>query len=889
MDLNCQSKLTKVPLGIIAAPVSATQKLQRYLVSDGEKRGAYEQWQVVVDSLTNPESEGLITTSLTRAFHALFLNKPSVHMLVPKISLTDIRWPDPKIYEEQILRFVVGQRLTIEQLSQDLVARGYTRHRQTLEANSFRTRGETIEISHSEIPGIISLTLYGNTLENIHTEIDRRQQRLHRISVPSVKLPKPTLSSDEFLKLVTHEEVEIPPFFLSSEPNSEETSPVSRQRALELLGQLEEGSPAVHADHGIGIYEGLQVKHVGDSEQEYLVLQYAEGDALFVPVTYAHKVTAYVGDHSPKLHRLGGTVWLKSKRRAKEEAAAFAKELLKVAGQRSLANRDPYQLSPRVETALNESFPFELTPDQVQTWEEVKTDLTKPQPTDRVIVGDVGFGKTEIAIRAGRHVAETGRQVAILAPTTLLVQQHFDTFCQRLPEMTDKIALLSRFTTTRHVRQVHRDIENGKVQIVIGTHALLSKHIHWKSLGLVIIDEEQKFGVRHKEHFKKLRASVDVISLSATPIPRTLAFALSGLRDLSLIQTAPVGRLNVETIVAPRGEKLLTKAIQTELTRGGQTYVVASKIRQLAAIKEHISALVPKARVAIAHGRLPGRDLEKIMHAFDTGEIDVLVSSNIVENGLDLPRANTILIWNAPDFGLSDLYQLRGRVGRRSEQGYAYLMYQQAELTSEQRSRLAAITEASRLGAGWSVARRDLEIRGTGNLLGKEQSGTANEVGVQLYVDLINQAAQDLSLQEPIPTSEKPEEKKPITISEETKVELPLTALLPTTYLPNTLDRAKWYQRLSRANSPEALVSLAQELEKEFGTLPTPAQNLILLLHLQRVAQKSKLTKIDSKKISPPEEDQFFRVTLHSKTNTVLETPEITPAFVQELITTLSR
>ncbi len=623
-------------------------------------------------------------------------------------------------------------------------------------------------------------------------------------------------------------------------PETKQVSPITQERALELIGELRVGKPAVHADHGIGIFEGIETRLLNGEAREYLVMRYAEGDALSVPVEYAHKVTPYLGEKTPAIHRLHGSSWTKVKQKAKHDAVAFAKDLLSTARERNAGERTPYSIQPHIEEELHASFPHTLTEDQARTWEELKQDLAGTTPVDRVIIGDVGFGKTEMALRAAYHAMANGKQVALLAPTTLLVQQHFDTFTARLPKLAGKVGMLSRFTSAAQQKQTRAGLAEGSLQICIGTHALLAASTEWKNLGLVIIDEEQRFGVKQKEHFKKIRATADVISLSATPIPRTLSMALSGLRQLSLITTAPKERKDIVTTVARVSDDLLKKAISQELSRDGQCYVVAPKIRHLASIREHIAALFPKAIVTVAHGQMPDETLSHIIHEFDQGKIDILVSSSIVENGLDLPNANTMIVWHAPQFGLSDLYQLRGRIGRREKQGYGYFLFDQHELTLIQKERLAALTEASRLGSGWLIAQRDLEIRGAGNLLGAEQSGAINAVGVQLYLDLVQQAVSA-------------EELTDVTI------ELPFPALLPAHYIADTATRTRWYIRLNRA-SEQALADRIQTLEESFGTLPPEGENLIRSIKLQKIGSRLGIKKISSSVISPPDEDPYERL-----------------------------
>lgn len=619
-----------------------------------------------------------------------------------------------------------------------------------------------------------------------------------------------------------------------------------RDRAFELIGQLTPGKPAVHSHHGIGIYEGLQHREIGGVEREYLVLRYADGDSVSVPVEYAHKVTPYIGESAPKVHRLQGGIWAKTKRKAQEDAAEFAKELLSIAQERSGHERPAYVMNDSVEEQIEESFPFTLTADQNQTWEEIKHDLEQPVPMDRVVVGDVGFGKTEIALRTAAQIASQGKQVAVLAPTTLLTQQHADTFISRLQPLGFSVGALSRAITPAAKKKLLTDISSGEAQVVIGTHAILSKHINWKNLGLIIIDEEQRFGVKQKEHFKKLRSTIDMLSLSATPIPRTLSMALSGLRELSLITTAPTDRKDIITTVKPDSGAIVEEGIKRELERGGQVYVVAPKIRQLGSIQHRLSKMFPAATSAVAHGQMAPEMLEAIMHQFHEGDVQILISSTIIENGLDLPNANTIIVFSSTHFGLSDLYQLRGRIGRRSRQGYAYFLYNQTHLSSIQKQRLTAITQASRLGSGWTLAQRDLEIRGAGNFLGREQSGTVAAVGVQFYLSLVEQAVS--------------EQKGEITKSIDTDVLLPISAFIPPHYIHDLQTRTRWYQRLSRARNIKGLEGTMGELEKSYGPVPEETKNLFQIIRLQIVASQNGITKISSRVISPNDEPPYARL-----------------------------
>lgn len=632
-------------------------------------------------------------------------------------------------------------------------------------------------------------------------------------------------------------------------PPTPHSRPIARRQAEPLIAQLKIGRPAVHSDHGIGIFEGLKTRTINHQTREYLILRYAAGDALSVPVEYAHKITAYLGDTAPPLNRLGGVAWAKTKKKASLDAERFAKDILQIAQKRTNTTGHYYLIDEKIEHELEESFPYTLTPGQWQAWEDVKDDMLSSKPIDRLIVGDVGFGKTEIAIRAARHAVANGYQVAILAPTTLLVQQHANTLLSRLPTLKGGFAILSRFTAPTQTRRLRTEIAANKKQIVIGTHALLSQKTTWSNLGLVIIDEEQRFGVKHKEYFKQIRANIDVISLSATPIPRTLSMALTGLKDLSVISSPPPGRQDVLTIVTKDTDAVITKAIQDELKRGGQTYVVAPKIRQLSSLVHRLRQLNPNATIDVIHGQLSSIELATRMNKFDSGQLDVLVSSTIIENGLDIPSANTIIVTHATHFGLSDLYQLRGRIGRRQTQGHAYFVYNQQDLSIVQRQRLAALTEASRLGSGWTLAERDLEIRGAGNLLGAQQSGSVNNIGIQLYLDLVHEAIQDQNESVPI---------------HDVDISLPQESYIPSTYIADLTDRSHTYHLIARCRTLEQLNQIRQTITDHYGTPPAQVTNLYQLVKLQQIAAHHGITEIGYETISPSDEDPYSRIIIKS-------------------------
>ncbi|MEX2054782.1 MAG: DEAD/DEAH box helicase [Candidatus Andersenbacteria bacterium] len=927
-----------------------------------------QRWHLITVELSEQERTGEISTQLTLAYHYLLGAKPSTpqHFLVTLPGNAVV--PARPAYQAATRTLQAGEAITQQALVAHLHEHGYRRHRQTIEPGSYRVRGEHVDVWHPTMPGPCTITLYGQTIENLTQYVDKRSHVIQKLLLPPVAFPdeqaplsaalvdavvfqsrqetfrgRQTVVYDaiestlvfpwrtlpetlpkgktyyvvyehgervrEYLRdqgienihLCRNQLAELPVALMSATqvvvseaalfPEPIVQKPVSYQQGLSLLADLRENRPAVHSDHGIGIYEGLLTRQIGGAEREYLVLRYAQGDSLSVPVEFAHKVTAYLGEGIPPLNRLGGTAWLKVRQKAREDAVKFAQELLAVARDREEKTGGSIPLDYALEEQLDSSFPYTLTPDQELAWQEVRADLTREEPMDRLIVGDVGFGKTEIAIRAARHMAAAGKQVAVLAPTTLLVQQHADTFRKRLPDLTDRLGTLSRFSTPAAAKKLRQEIATGEKDIIIGTHALLSKHTHWQDLGLVIIDEEQRFGVKQKEHFKQLRATVDILSLSATPIPRTLSMALSGLKQLSIISTPPRGRKVIVSRVARENDTLLQEAIAHELKRQGQVYVVAPLVRGLGSLAARVRQLAPQASVAVAHGQMDSKQLAHVMQQFDTGAIDILVCSSIIENGLDLPNANTLIVMQATRFGLGELYQLRGRVGRRERQGYAYFLYNHQDLTSIQRERLTALTEATRLGSGWTLAQRDLEIRGAGNLLGAEQSGSVNAIGVQLYLDMIHEAIQEA----------------PTLTRRDIDIHLPLIAIIPSSYMADLHERIHYYQILSRAHTLKELDQQIAQIRAQFGPLPEELDNLYLLLQLQHVAAAWGITRITSSTIAPPDEDPYTRLSIDSQTvvellrqlqplgnwevrgsSLTLDVQEIDTAFIQRLVATLN-
>lgn len=597
------------------------------------------------------------------------------------------------------------------------------------------------------------------------------------------------------------------------------------------VGSLKEGSFVVHLDHGIGRFTGTTVQRVGEVEREYFVLEYAEGDKLFVPVELADKLSKYVGVPNPSMTRLSGGNWKEITERVRKDTLEIAKELIEIAAERDRVKAPVMKgAGDALEEKLAASFPYRETPDQAKAILEVTRDLEKETPMDRLICGDVGFGKTEVAIRAALKTAANGYQVAVLSPTTILAQQHFDTFLERLDAFDVKVDLLSRFRSHKEQQRVLAGVRSGDVDIVIGTHRLLSEDVHFKKLGLLIIDEEQRFGVHAKEYLKKLRKEVHVLSLSATPIPRTLHLALSGIRDLSIIKTPPAGRKPITTHIAPMSRPQIKRIIEKELERNGQVYYVYNSVETIIPKMEQLKRIVPKARFGIAHGQLAESDLAKVMSSFDRGDIDVLIASTIIENGLDLPNVNTMIVEDAPNFGLAQLYQLRGRIGRGERDAYAYFFYYEQKLAPDARKRLAAIMEAERLGSGMDLAMRDMEIRGIGNILGKAQHGRAQAIGLALYARLLKQAIQEIR------------GKKSTAPLSDVDIDLPISIGIPKNVVFEETDRLRLYQELANEETVEALKKkAAREFREPFAE---PIANLIYALELKILAGKAKVSSI---------------------------------------------
>ena len=606
-------------------------------------------------------------------------------------------------------------------------------------------------------------------------------------------------------------------------------------RAFQL--QLQPGDLVVHRDHGIGRFLAMQRVAEGDGAHEYMQLEYAEGHRLYVPVEHLDRVDRYVGggDAHPQLSRLGTGEWERTRQRVRRRVDAIAKDLVELYASRLEVTGHAFAEDSRWQAELEAAFPYEETKDQLLVLDDIKRDMESPRPMDRLLCGDVGFGKTEIAVRAAFKAAQEGFQVAVLVPTTVLAQQHHLTFSERLRAFPVRVEALSRMRTEAEAASVLLGLRAGSVDIVIGTHRLLQPDVAFKNLGLVVLDEEQRFGVRQKERFKQLRTAVDVLSLSATPIPRTLHMALSGIRDLSVIRTPPEDRVPIKTYVTAKASDLIRDVCLRELSRGGQVYYVHNRVQTIAREAARLRQLLPEARVAVAHGQMPEAELAKVMVQFMGGEVDILCCTTIVESGLDIANVNTIVIDDATRLGLAQLYQLRGRVGRGGQRAYAYLLYDPARtLTERADKRLDVIEDLQDLGAGFTLALRDLEIRGAGNVLGEAQHGEIAAVGLELYNHLLRQAVGELQGQ---PVRESPSQ---------VAVRLPLAALLPASYVDDERLRLRTYQDLAAAATETELELAARTLRQRFGPLPPPAANLVATLRVRLLAAAVGVVQVET-------------------------------------------
>ena len=627
----------------------------------------------------------------------------------------------------------------------------------------------------------------------------------------------------------------------NSDRGTADRSFIDPDLVVKSLTELHIGAPVVHVEHGIGRYLGLQTLKIDEEQHEFLTLGYAGDAKLYVPVTALHLIGRYSGsdeEHAP-LHRLGSDQWEKAKRRAAEKVVDVAAELLDIYARRALKTSFQFTLNePEYEKFCNE-FPFEVTYDQQQAIDDTIADMTALRAMDRLICGDVGFGKTEVAMRAAFIAIQSGKQVAILVPTTLLAQQHFDTFRDRFANWPVQIETVSRLRSDAEVLETNQKAKLGKLDILIGTHKLLNDALSFKDLGLIVIDEEHRFGVRQKEKLKRLRAEVDVLTLTATPIPRTLNMAISGIRDLSIIATPPAKRLSIKTFVQEKVTHQIREAISRELLRGGQVFYLHNEVRNIEQTAEAIAEMVPEARIGIGHGQMKKRQLERVMSDFYHRKLNVLVCTTIIETGIDIPNANTIVIEQADKFGLAQLHQLRGRVGRSHRQAYAYLLTPDARsMTPDAKKRLDAIEAAGDLGVGFTLATHDMEIRGAGELLGDDQSGQIESIGFTLYMDLLNRAVNAIR------AGEMPELDNPLEPTSQ-EVNLHAATLIPDDYLPDVHTRLILYKRIANARDTNQLDELQVEIIDRFGLLPDPLKRLFAITELKLAGQVLGVTKID--------------------------------------------
>jgi transcription-repair coupling factor (superfamily II helicase) len=618
---------------------------------------------------------------------------------------------------------------------------------------------------------------------------------------------------------------------------------VRRPKALrrvvprDILERLVPGDLVVHIDHGIARYEQMLRRGAAGEERDYLELSFAADDRIYVPVEQIARVTRYAGAERPSLSRLGGGEWARTKTRVRKAVADLADDLLRLYAARAAAAGHAFAPDTPWQQELEASFPYEETVDQLRAVDDVKGDMEATRPMDRIVVGDVGYGKTEVALRAAFKAIQDGRQVAVLVPTTVLADQHVRTFEQRFAAFPVTVRLLSRAVPAREQATTLAGLAAGTVDLVVGTHRLLSKDVRFRDLGLLVVDEEQRFGVAAKERLKQLRTEVDVLTLSATPIPRTLNLALVGVRDLSVIETPPEDRLPIQTRVAEASAGLVKDAILRELDRGGQVFFVHNRVETIEAQADQLRRLLPAARIVVGHGQMSEGALEGVMRAFAAGDADVLVCTTIIESGLDIPNANTIVIDRADALGLAQLYQLRGRVGRSSRRAYAYLLYRRRDrLSDEARRRMQAIFNASELGAGFQIALADLEIRGAGNILGGEQSGHMADVGFDLYTRLLAEAVEERKASY--------EGREPIRATAGATVDLPVDAHLPDAYVPDEAQKLELYRRLARARTSGDVAAFRHELADRFGPLPAPVLRLVEVAELRLAAEAAGIASL---------------------------------------------
>lgn len=705
------------------------------------------------------------------------------------------------------------------------------------------------DIMRSEFQRFIQNEYAVIVLVETETKVERIQSMLNEMHIPVVTNIDQASTSGQavvlegslsegfelpYMQLVVITEREL--FKTKQKKQRKRTKTMSNAEKIKSYQDLNVGDYVVHVHHGVGRYLGVETLEVGEQHRDYIKLQYKGTDQLFVPVDQMDQVQKYVAseDKSPRLNKLGGTEWKKTKAKVQQSVEDIADELIDLYKQREMSVG--YQFGPDTaeQSTFELDFPYELTPDQSKSIEEIKGDMERERPMDRLLCGDVGYGKTEVAVRAAFKAVMEGKQVAFLVPTTILAQQHYETLIERMQDFPVEIQLISRFRSTKEVKETKEGLKSGYVDIVVGTHKLLGKDIHYKDLGLLIVDEEQRFGVRHKERIKTLKNNVDVLTLTATPIPRTLHMSMLGVRDLSVIETPPENRFPVQTYVLEQNTNFIKEALERELSRDGQVFYLYNKVQSIYEKREQLQMLMPDANIAVAHGQMTERDLEETMLSFINHEYDILVTTTIIETGVDVPNANTLIIEEADRFGLSQLYQLRGRVGRSSRIGYAYFLHPTNKvLTETAEERLQAIKEFTELGSGFKIAMRDLNIRGTGNLLGKQQHGFIDSVGFDLYSQMLEEAV-----------NEKRGIKEETPDTPEVEVELNLDAYLPAEYIQNEQAKIEIYKKLRKVESEEQLMDIKDELIDRFNEYPVEVERLLDILEIKTHALHAGITKI---------------------------------------------
>lgn len=686
-------------------------------------------------------------------------------------------------------------------------------------------------------------------LVETETKVERIQAMLNEMHIPTVKNIHSGIASGQaivtegslsegfelpYMQLVVITEREL--FKTKQKKQRKRSKTISNAEKIKSYQDLKVGDYVVHVHHGVGRYLGVETLEVRDVHRDYIKLQYKGTDQLFVPVDQMDQVQKYVAseDKSPKLNKLGGSEWKKTKAKVQQSVEDIAEELIALYKEREMSVGYQFGEDTAEQQAFELDFPYELTPDQAKSIEEIKADMELQKSMDRLLCGDVGYGKTEVAIRAAFKAVMEGKQVAFLVPTTILAQQHYETLIERMQDFPVEIQLVSRFRTAKEVRKTKEGLKSGYVDIVVGTHKLLSKDIRYKDLGLLIVDEEQRFGVRHKERIKTLKTNVDVLTLTATPIPRTLHMSMLGVRDLSVIETPPENRFPVQTYVLEQNTNFIKEALERELSRDGQVFYLYNKVQSIYEKREQLQMLMPEASIAVAHGQMTERDLEETMLSFINGDYDILVTTTIIETGVDVPNANTLIIEEADRFGLSQLYQLRGRVGRSSRIGYAYFLHPTNKvLTETAEDRLQAIKEFTELGSGFKIAMRDLNIRGAGNLLGKQQHGFIDSVGFDLYSQMLEEAVNE---KRGI-TEETPD-------TPEVEMVLNLDAYLPAEYIQNEQAKIEIYKKLRKVENEAQLDDIRDELMDRFNDYPIEVERLLDSVQIKIHALRAGVTLI---------------------------------------------